>query len=89
MVKILIQPNRPLACNVAILALVPVPQGERSSAPFQVSGRFQSREPVDTTAAFLRVAFGFVAGPESTPMVISETAGFSGCYRTTVHVPRL
>src|SRR6185312_17411694 len=59
----------PLACSAAILAHVPVPQGERSSAPVHDSGRDQSSVPVETTTVFLRLAAGFEGSPESWAMV--------------------
>mmetsp|Transcript_30246 Transcript_30246/g.101083 ORF Transcript_30246/g.101083 Transcript_30246/m.101083 type:complete len:233 (-) Transcript_30246:283-981(-) len=44
--------SRPLACSIAITALVPVPQGDRSMLPVHVPGRSQSRWPVDMITAF-------------------------------------
>ena len=46
--------NSPRACSVTIFAQVPVPHGERSSAPVQVDGRVTSSVPVDTTTALRR-----------------------------------
>src|ERR1039458_9501024 len=71
-------PSCPLACSAAILAQVPVPQGERSMTPVQVSGRDQSSVPVDTTTAFLRCASIRVGGPESCAMLTPAIPGFSG-----------
>lgn len=39
--------NSPFACRTAIFAHVPVPQGQRSSAPVQVAGSSQERSPVN------------------------------------------
>ncbi len=68
----------PLAYITAIFAQVPVPQGERSSAPVQELGRDQSSLPVETTTVFLRCAPGARGGPESCAMVTPAIAGFSG-----------
>src|ERR1035437_9919345 len=72
-------PSCPLACSAAILAQVPVPQGERSITPVQVSGRAQSSVPVETTTAFLRCASSREGGPESCAMLTPAMPGFSRC----------
>ncbi len=72
-------PNRPRACSVAILAEVPVPHGERSSAPVHVDGRFQSSVPVETTTAFCQSASPRNGGPESWAIVTPSKPGCSGC----------
>src|SRR5438034_664064 len=67
------------AWSVAILAQVPVPQGERSMTPVQVDGLFQSSLPVETVTTFLQCALGLVGGQESCAMVGPVISEFSGC----------
>src|SRR5581483_187738 len=67
--------NLPLAYNAAIFAQVPVPHGERSSAPVHVAGLFQSKRLVETIAAFFKSALGVIAGADKMPMVTSRISG--------------
>ena len=57
--------SSPLAHIAAIFAQVPVPQGERSRAPVQVSGLSQSSFPVDTMTVLRRWAPAVSGGAES------------------------
>ena len=70
--------SSPLAHIAAILAQVPVPQGERSRAPVQVSGLFQSSLPVETMTVLRRWEPGLSGGAESWPIVTPRISGFSG-----------
>ena len=71
------QPSRPFAWSVAILAQVPVPHGDRSIAPVQVEGRSQSSLPVETVTAFA-VGVRRGGGPESCAIVTPANPGCSG-----------
>ena len=71
-IKSVLRSNKFFAYKEAIFAHVPVPQGDLSITPFQVSGLSQSNSPVDTTTAFFNVASGFSGGPETTAIVIPE-----------------
>lgn len=62
--------NSPLACSTAILAQMPVPQGQRSIAPVQVAGSSQEKSPEAMVTAFFQSAFGSPVGPESCEMVM-------------------
>src|ERR1700724_1446201 len=69
-------PSCPLACSAAILAQVPVPQGDRSSTPVHDSGRDQLSVPVDTTTVFLRWASARDGSPDNCAIVTPAIAEF-------------
>ena len=62
----------------ASTAQVPVPHGDRSSAPVHVDGRFQSSRPVETITAFRQSLSGEAGGPDSCAIVGPVMAAFSG-----------
>ena len=70
--------SSPLACITAIFAQVPVPHGERSKQPFQLSGRSQLGRPVDTVTALRRCASP-TGGPESCEIDTPPISGVRGC----------
>ena len=67
-----------MAWSAAILAQVPVPQAERSSAPVQVAGPLPVDAPVEMTTVFLRSAPAASGGAENWAIVTPAIAGFSG-----------